>query len=36
MNLLHDVTIGDKAPEEFNVVIEIPRGSSNKYEYDNF
>ncbi|MBC8134721.1 MAG: inorganic diphosphatase [Fibrella sp.] len=26
--------IGDKAPEEINAVIEIPRGSSNKYEYD--
>jgi inorganic pyrophosphatase len=35
MNLLHDIPLGDKSPEEFNVVIEIPRGSSNKYEYDN-
>ena len=26
--------IGDNAPEEVNAVIEIPRGSSNKYEYD--
>ena len=26
--------IGEKAPEEVNAVIEIPRGSSNKYEYD--
>lgn len=25
---------GDKFPEEFNVVIEIPKGSHNKYEYD--
>lgn len=25
---------GDKYPEEFNVVIEIPRDSKNKYEYD--
>lgn len=25
---------GDKYPEVFNVVIEIPRGSHNKYEYD--
>jgi inorganic pyrophosphatase len=27
--------IGDDAPEEVNAVIEIPRGSSNKYEYDH-
>jgi Inorganic pyrophosphatase len=26
--------IGENAPEELNAVIEIPRGSSNKYEYD--
>lgn len=26
--------IGDKQPEVFNVVIEIPKGSHNKYEYD--
>ncbi len=26
--------IGDNAPEEVHAVIEIPRGSSNKYEYD--
>lgn len=26
--------IGDGAPEVFNVVIEIPRGSTNKYEVD--
>lgn len=25
---------GEKYPEEFNVVIEIPKGSRNKYEYD--
>lgn len=25
---------GDKYPEEFNVVIEIPKYSRNKYEYD--
>lgn len=34
MNLWHDISLGDKAPEEFNVVIEIPRGSHNKYEID--
>lgn len=33
MSLL-DVPIGENAPEEFNVIIEIPRFSSNKYEFD--
>ncbi len=33
MGLL-DVKIGPKAPEFVNAVIEIPRGSSNKYELD--
>lgn len=30
----HDVTPGEKLPLEFTVVIEIPRGSSVKYELD--
>lgn len=34
MNLWHDVTLGDKAPEEINAIIEIPKGSYNKYEID--
>lgn len=34
MNLWHDITIGDNAPEEFNCIIEIPKGSNNKYEID--
>jgi inorganic pyrophosphatase len=34
MNLWHDVPLGDKAPEEFNTIIEIPKGSNNKYEID--
>ena len=34
MNLWHDVPLGEKAPEEFNVIIEIPKGSNNKYEID--
>ena len=34
MNLWHDVPLGEDAPEEINVIIEIPRGSSNKYEID--
>jgi inorganic pyrophosphatase len=29
-----DIPIGDRAPEVFNVVVEIPKGSENKYEYD--
>jgi len=33
MSLL-DVKIGAGAPEVFNAVIEIPRGSTNKYEVD--
>jgi inorganic pyrophosphatase len=33
MSLL-DVPIGVKAPHIFNTVIEIPRGSTNKYEVD--
>ncbi|MCY2962514.1 MAG: inorganic diphosphatase [Planctomycetota bacterium] len=30
----HDVTPGENLPSEFNVVIEIPMGSSVKYELD--
>src|ERR1044072_6958820 len=30
----HDVTPGDKLPQEFQSVIEIPFGSSVKYELD--
>src|ERR1700757_481942 len=30
----HDVTPGDKLPHEFDCVIEIPFGSSVKYELD--
>ncbi len=29
-----ELPIGSKAPEVVNVVIEIPAGSKNKYEYD--
>jgi inorganic pyrophosphatase len=29
-----NIKIGEKAPASLNVVIEIPRGSHNKYEYD--
>lgn len=34
MNNIHNLPIGDKAPEVVNAVIEIPKGSNNKYEYD--
>ena len=30
----HDVTPGEKLPKEFNAIIEIPFGSSVKYELD--
>ncbi len=33
MSLL-DVPIGPHAPQEFNVIVEIPKGSTNKYEID--
>lgn len=32
MNILHDIEPG--TPEEVNVIIEIPKGSKNKYEID--
>ncbi len=28
------IPAGDRAPEEINVIVEIPSGSRNKYEYD--
>ncbi len=34
MNLWHDIPLGQDVPEKFNAIIEIPRGSSNKYEID--
>ena len=34
MNLWHDVTLGEGAPDEFNIIVEIPKGSHNKYEID--
>lgn len=33
MHIAH-LPIGDKAPDVVNVVIEIPAGSKNKYEFD--
>lgn len=34
MNLWHDVSLGKNVPNEFNCIIEIPKGSNNKYEID--
>ncbi len=34
MNLWHDVSLGDNVPNEINVIVEIPKGSHNKYEID--
>jgi inorganic pyrophosphatase len=34
MNLLHDIAPGKKIPEEINVIVEINKGSKNKYELD--
>lgn len=34
MNLLHDIPLGDNAPNEINVIVEVPKGSLNKYEID--
>jgi inorganic pyrophosphatase len=31
---LHNIPIGEKQPEIINAVIEIPKGSNNKYEFD--
>lgn len=33
-NLWHDIPLGDNVPETFNTIIEVPRGSANKYEVD--
>lgn len=34
MNLWHDITPGKNAPEEINTIVEINKGSKNKYEID--
>ncbi|HWC57500.1 MAG TPA: inorganic diphosphatase [Candidatus Paceibacterota bacterium] len=34
MNLLHDISAGKDTPRIINVIIEIPKGSKNKYELD--
>jgi inorganic pyrophosphatase len=30
----HDIPAGPKVPDIINVIVEIPKGSQNKYEYD--
>jgi inorganic pyrophosphatase len=32
-NLLH-IPVGDRAPEIVNMIVEVPKDSANKYEYD--
>jgi inorganic pyrophosphatase len=34
MNLFKEVLPGKNPPEDINVVIDVPKGSSNKYEYN--
>lgn len=34
MSYVDRITPGDKAPSEIHVIVEIPKGSQNKYEYD--
>ena len=34
MNLWKDLEPGENVPEEFNAIIEVPKGSRNKYEYN--
>jgi inorganic pyrophosphatase len=34
MNLWHDISSGKNIPEVVNVIVEIPKGSKNKYEID--
>ncbi len=34
MNLWHDIPAGENIPSEINVIVEISKGSNNKYEID--
>jgi len=34
MNLWHEISSGDDIPNIVNVIVEIPKGSKNKYEID--
>ncbi|MEX1112459.1 MAG: inorganic diphosphatase [Candidatus Andersenbacteria bacterium] len=34
MDFWHDIPAGEAVPDEINVIVEIPEGSQNKYEFD--
>ena len=34
MNLWHEISCGKDVPNIINVIVEIPKGSKNKYEID--
>lgn len=34
MDYWHDIAPGEDVPNEISVIVEIPKGSQNKYEYD--
>lgn len=34
MNLWHEISAGEDVPNVVNVIVEIPKGSKNKYEID--
>ena len=34
MHPWHDVSVGSEIPRQFMTVIEVPKGSKNKYELD--
>lgn len=34
MNFIKQISAGENPPEEINVIVEIPKGSRNKYEID--
>ena len=34
MHPWHDISVGDEAPDLVNAIIEVPKGSKNKYELD--
>ena len=34
-NLFHLISIGDNSPNEVNCMVEIPKGGTNKYEYEH-
>jgi len=34
INLYKDISSGDNLPDEINVIVEVPKNSSNKYEYN--